>query len=119
MVLDRPVDTVIEEFHYSYMRDSRQIRIKEYLEDNGESVTAHYSFESDIEWGRLYLITVPSLNLEATNHQILVDTRYDAIEVYDPQKGRPGKKFYTYGTDDSANELAVKLKAFVIDFSIA
>jgi hypothetical protein len=45
----------------------------------------------------LYLMAVPSLNIEAGGHTILFDWRgcWDDSVVYDPNKGREGKRFYS------------------------
>jgi ABC-type bacteriocin/lantibiotic exporter with double-glycine peptidase domain len=42
----------------------------------------------------LYIMTVPSLNIVAGNHFVVVDLRDAVWTVYDPQRGREGKKFY-------------------------
>jgi hypothetical protein len=42
-----------------------------------------------------YLATVPSLNVLGDNHRIVVKTVDNGvIKVYDPNKGREGKKYY-------------------------
>ena len=57
--------------------------------------------------GRLYLVTVPSLNLPGVNHRIVIDAG-DKYEVYDPNNGVPGKKFYKDIKDvDGFSELVV------------
>lgn len=49
-----------------------------------------YDFDS------IYLVTVASLNLERSNHRIILDLRDKADRtVYDPNEGREGKLFYT------------------------
>lgn len=48
--------------------------------------------------GCVYIASVPSLNNIATLHCVIIDTRNDGFEVFDPQKGREGKKFYTSDT---------------------
>lgn len=42
----------------------------------------------------LYMMTVPSLNLLAHNHCVIVNVG-DVYKVYDPNTGREGKKFYS------------------------
>lgn len=45
---------------------------------------------------KVYLVSVPSLNIEATMHAIVIDCRTDvSFKVYDPQAGIEGKKAYT------------------------
>lgn len=43
--------------------------------------------------GKIMLATVPSLNIEAGNHRIVLDFR-KSLTVYDPNQGREGRKFY-------------------------
>ncbi len=46
-----------------------------------------------------YLVTVPSLNMVGNNHRVVVVSDEDGIRhLYDPQKGRANKKFYTKET---------------------
>lgn len=49
----------------------------------------------------LYLINVPSLNIEAGGHRVLMDWRgcWDESRLHDPNRGRPGKRFYSTGDD--------------------
>jgi hypothetical protein len=50
-----------------------------------------------------YLLAVPSLNFEAGGHTILLEWRgcFDLSTVYDPNRGREGKKFYTASKEDA------------------
>lgn len=43
----------------------------------------------------LYLVSVPSLNVEGVNHRVVVSVRETDVICYDPQKGREGKKYYS------------------------
>ena len=47
-----------------------------------------------LESGDLYLLTVPSLN-SVGFHNIILDLREGLKNVFDPQKGRENKRFYT------------------------
>jgi len=45
-----------------------------------------------------YVLTVPSLNISAGAHAILVHVkRSGGYRIYDPNKGKKGKKFYGHG----------------------
>ena len=47
----------------------------------------------------VYLVTVPSLNFEGGNHRIVITTaEMGEIKVYDPNKNRKDKKYYTKKT---------------------
>jgi len=43
----------------------------------------------------LYKVSVPSINSKRGLHAVVIDTRHGDIRVYDPQRGREGKEFYT------------------------
>lgn len=61
----------------------------------------------DLQPGSLMLATVPSLNIEAGNHRIIIDWRGDEPIVYDPNEGREGRKHYTYHKLRGWSELTV------------
>ena len=44
---------------------------------------------------KIYMVTVPSLNIEGGTHCIIVTTFKGKEVVFDPQKGRKNKKFYS------------------------
>lgn len=61
----------------------------------------------DLIPGNLMLATVPSLNIEAGNHRIVIDWRGDEPVVYDPNEGRDGRKYYTFSKLRGWSELTV------------
>lgn len=54
-------------------------------------------------WDRLYIISVASLNVQFRQHWIVVEMGYpeneetsmECVQVYDPQKGNKGYRYYT------------------------
>ncbi len=44
---------------------------------------------------KLYIVSVPSLNIEGGMHSVVVDCTGDAMELLDPQMGNDGKQWYT------------------------
>lgn len=60
----------------------------------------------------LYLLTVPSLNIEGGKHAVLVRAEdFKEEEIWDPNRGRKGKKYYVpYGT--ARGPLQVELNGF-------
>lgn len=46
--------------------------------------------------GRVYFLTVPSLNTSCHSHRIICDTRYENPVIFDPNKGN-GLKYYGDG----------------------
>ena len=49
---------------------------------------------NSLNYGSAYIMMVASLNGAGRMHWIVVDLRKWQLDVYDPNKGRPGKKFY-------------------------
>jgi hypothetical protein len=47
-----------------------------------------------LHYGRVYVITVNSLNEKDVSHRIVVDCRYSDIKILDPNKGVKDKLFY-------------------------
>jgi len=43
----------------------------------------------------IYLVSVPSLNVDGVNHRVVVVVGESDVICYDPQAGREGKKFYS------------------------
>lgn len=46
-------------------------------------------------YGRVYLLSIPSLNLPNKSHCIITDYREKYWKVYDPNEGYPDRKVYT------------------------
>lgn len=109
MILNKPVEKVIEEFHSRYY-NNWEITISEYLTKNG---VPHHCSEGGgretLHMGGLFLCTVPSLNIPGALHQIVIDMTDHKFIVHDPIKGWEGKKFYV-GPDQDPEELG----AFII-----
>lgn len=109
MILNKPVEDVIEEFHSRYY-NNWEITISEYLTKNG---VKHHCSEGGgretLHMGGLFLCTVPSLNIPGALHQIVIDMTDHKFIVHDPIKGWEGKKFYV-GPDQDAEETG----AFII-----
>lgn len=55
---------------------------------------------------KVFLLTVPSLNIKGGNHRILIDYQ-ENLKVYDPNDGIPGKLVYNYDLLNSWSELTV------------
>ena len=47
-------------------------------------------------WDGIYIVTVPSLNLDARNHAILIETEKGMAKAYDPNNGKLGKQYYSF-----------------------
>lgn len=98
MLLRVPAQQVIDDFHHQYVAD--EILPSGYLLDKGLPFRRYYVEErANLLPNRVYLTTVPSLNIEHGLHQILIVTGdFDErcmIQVFDPQLGNPDKNAYT------------------------
>lgn len=116
MILDKPVEEVIEEFHQKYM-DYKMLP-SDYLRSKGVNFKKYLSEDNSIQGNHLYLITVPSLNITAGIHHILLDARYypeEPVKVYDPQEGT-GNKFYVYKESDNPD--SHPLGGYLVDLEI-
>ena len=115
MLLGVPAEKVIEEFHDDYR--SGKAEIDKYLKMYGINAQPVLS-NSVIEWDKLYLIVVPSLNKLAHAHEIIVDTRGDDPKIFDPNMGKPEKLYYVNGSEPNKTKLEVGLVDYFVDYEI-
>ena len=115
MILSIPVENVVEEFHERYF-EMQSISVSEYLFSKGVRTIPGLTSYMILEWERVYLLCVPSINEVAAFHSLLVDTRGQETVIYDPAMGREGKKYYVL--QDPENELEIKLKAYNIHYEV-
>ena len=119
MLTGKPAQEVIDKWHTRYY--SSQEWLGDILEEEGVSFTYPVANEPHrLDPGKVYLLTVASLNIEGSFHQLIVDWRSSAPVVLDPAKGRtPGSKYYTLDLDEwDEVELARMLTSWVVDFTI-
>ena len=118
MILNKPVEKVIEEFHSRYY-NNWEITISEYLTKNG---VQHHCSEGGgretLHMGGLFLCTVPSLNIPGALHQIVIDMTDHKFIVHDPIKGWEGKKFYVGADQDPEVPGASIIHSWVKDVEI-
>lgn len=118
MILNKPVEKVIEEFHSRYY-NNWEITISEYLTKNG---VVHHCSEGGgretLHMGGLFLCTVASLNIPGALHQIVIDMTDHKFIVHDPIKGWEGKKFYVGSDQDPEEPGAFIIHTWVKDVEI-
>jgi len=110
---DIDVDTVIGEFHEAFRNDL--VTPASYLRGKKVKVRELNSLQRMDRFGSIYLLCVPSLNVEAEFHSIVVDAR-DVIEIFDPRNDGV-HRYYTYD-NNSDDPLAVKLSGHIVDVEI-
>jgi hypothetical protein len=93
MVTGKPVTEIIEKYGFEKgMSVDQQCAV---LTMEGVPFIRYAS--SFLAWGRVFTVTVPSINIERSTHCVVLDMRDDQNPIiYDPCEGRDGKRFYTY-----------------------
>lgn len=114
MLAGRPAAEVISELHKPYREG--ELTMREMLEYLGIKYTAFFSVDNPplAEEG-VYLCTAPSLNIEAGNHQILIEVTDEGYFVIDPVQGREDRKYYVPRGQGNGDPLAIDLGGFVVD----
>lgn len=118
MILDLPVQQVIDEFHRDYCDD--KITSAEYLQSKGVKVKIHPAITRKRSFKGLHLITVPSLNIEGALHQIIWDRRVgeDGPIIFDPNEGKPGKRYYVNKWPEDMQEGEVNVSGRIFDLEV-
>ena len=114
MLLNIDVNIVIDEFHDGFMSHNEDM--SGYLKRKGLDIVELMSTNNMIMWDKVYLMTVPSLNLKGINHYIVGDSRGDLFKVYDPNKGKDGKFYYCNEDDD--NPLSFRIQTWSLDYEV-
>ena len=116
MLLGEPVETLIPAFHQRYR--TGQVTLRGMLEESCIPYTAFYSLDerSASEEG-VYLCTVPSINIEGGNHQLLIEVTEDGYFVIDPVMGRDARYYVARGQEDGDRKVA--LNGFITDAFIS
>jgi len=121
MMINMPAQQVIDEFHDKF--HARQLFEDDFLDSKGIKYECANRNEQ-IESAGIYLLTVPSLNIEGGGHSIVYHVYPAETEgsfyhdLHDPVMGRDGKKFYVTHFHTDPSPLAVKLNFYTIDLVI-
>lgn len=116
MLLDKPVSEVIEAHHKDL--SEWEMTIGDILCMNGVPFILGKGINqvATIYHDYVYVLCAPSLISPGIFHQILLDTRYSKLTVYDPLKGT-GRYYYTLDEDDTS-PLAIKLVSWIVDYIV-
>ena len=117
MITNQTLEEVIKDFHVPFMENEMQA--SDYLESKGLKVTRLTSEFTGWHGNHIYVILVPSLNLEAELHSLVFDLRNpkEAI-LLDPNQGRENKKYYVKYNDPIENDLQVPLQGYVLSLKV-
>lgn len=66
-----------------------------------------------LPWNRVFMVSVPSLNIPGLNHAIVLVTRSETMDIYDPNAGREGA--LVYGVDCDVKSYSDVLEVFPKD----
>lgn len=112
MILNRPVEELKPLLHERYRETN--LSLGEILSEYGVPFEPFNSTDRGLlQWAGLYLVAAPSLNIQAGMHQILLELDEDKYVVHDPNRGRPGIKYYANPEEwESADPLAVQLGGY-------
>lgn len=114
MIVGRPAAELIQELHQSYRNGD--ITLRNMLDYLGVRYTAFYSVDCPpLADEGVYLCTAPSLNIQAGNHQILIEVTDEGYFVFDPVQGREDRKYYVARGKGEDDPLAIDLGGFVVD----
>lgn len=117
MITGIGVEDVINEFHQKWK--DQESNPSEFLKVHGFEHEIHTDpFNNCVDWGYVYLVTVPSLNIEGGLHHIILDTSGDSEMVYDPNNGKKDKRYYVNWTRKDVKHNEVKLHAWIVDIKI-
>lgn len=125
MILGVDEKKVIEEFHRQYVNE--EIYPSDYLKSKGVDVKVHNTQQrsKDLENNRVYMLAVPSLNIECGLHAILactvtMDNGNTGWVIFDPNQGRCDRRYYTTGIDsfEYSQGIACEVKSWCAELSI-
>lgn len=108
-----PAAEVVAKYHQGY-RDGT-VTVRQMLDDFGMKFVTFDSLDGgDLSEEGAYLVTVPSLNFTAGNHQIVIAVTEDDYYVIDPVKGLEERRYYVKRGAVSG-EWECELGGFTID----
>lgn len=93
MLSGLPRREVVKRFHVNYLIDC-EINVSDILWALNIPFRECHQ-EETLMPGKLYVVSVPSLNMETRLHLILVDRRVGSeLKVFDPNQGVRGRRYY-------------------------
>ncbi|EIO1437863.1 hypothetical protein LOV73_004075 [Salmonella enterica] len=106
-------------YHDRYMNDP-DFNVNNILDDLNIKYRECHKNE-DVLLGKVYIVTVPSINMLGYFHQIIIDARINKskpeIKIFDPNKGVRERKYYVFTVSGKARN-QVKLLSYILDYEI-
>jgi hypothetical protein len=98
MIMDIDIDIVTKEFHEDY--SNNKITPSEYLHTKQVLNRRCWSDERTMKPGNVYIVCVPSLNIQAGTHAIVAELDSEGYWIVrDPNEGREGRLVYSQDRD--------------------
>lgn len=118
MLFGASTEQTVKEFREGYF-STQDLKIDEYLTKFKMKATPLLSTQNKLYPGKLYLLSVPSLNLKSYTHLVMMDFRdKNNPVVLDPNKGKRNKRYYVYGMKKPRENGEYPLSHWAIDFEI-
>ena len=115
MILNKPIDVVTNEFHEGYI--NIEIDPHEYLDGQGIRYTRLLAGQRNLEPGKLYMLSTPSVNIMGGMHAILVQVTQDGRWfLWDPNEGRAGRIVVGSFGDEEPPTGYAQLKSYIPEY---
>lgn len=112
MVAGIPAGTVRRDMHKRYREQGMSLR--HMLDELNIPFTSFHTVEDGkLEYVGAYLCTMPSLNIQAGTHAVVIEVTASTWHVLDPNRGKKGRKFYVRRGVKARN--GVELGSFTVD----
>lgn len=105
--------TIRNRYHGRYMSD-HTFNAGEILNELG--VKYNPCDNNTVIKGKVYLATVPSLNMLGYFHQVIIDAR-ESMLVFDPNRGIAGRNYYVTKVCPSARK-QIRLHSWILDYEV-
>ena len=116
MLAGIPVDQAVLLFHATIWDDGKPLHWC--LEELGIQHRPVFYEGHTCYAGKVYLVTVASLNTRGGLHQIIIDCRGEKTVVFDPAQGFENKFYYAWEPTKGDDEWAVPLESWLIEYEV-
>ncbi|HEF0026997.1 TPA: hypothetical protein R8G57_001495 [Citrobacter freundii] len=100
-------------YHDRYMNE-HNFKEDKILDDLGIKYTTCNN--STVIKGKVYLATVPSINMLGYFHQVIIDAR-ESMQVFDPNRGVKGRNYYVTKVSPTSSK-QIKMHSWILDYEI-
>lgn len=116
MLAGIPVAQSVARFHSAIWEDG--LPVQWCLGELGVKYRACFYEGHTCYAGKVYLVTVASLNTRGSLHQVIMDCRGERAVVFDPAQGIEDKFYYAWEPTKGDDEWAVPLESWLIEYEV-